>query len=129
LFCFIYTFLNIFRFKICILTSFFAFNALVASLVASFAPAAPGIPICTNASVSLPTALCSAISSNGLILSKNCSTDAAVFVPAPKSINSAPSDTTPSGTLIKPDAIPATKAVAPDTSLSSSASGVKVVSP
>jgi hypothetical protein len=102
---------------------------LVASLVASFAPATPGTPICTKASVNLPIALCSATSSNGFILSKNCSTDAAVSVPAPKSINSAPKDTTPSGTFIKPDANPATKAVAPDTSLLSSASGVNVVSP
>ena len=33
---------------------------------------------------------------------KNCSTDAAVFVSAPKSINSAPRDTTPSPTLMRP---------------------------
>jgi hypothetical protein len=59
--------------------------------------------------------------------SKNCSTDAAVLVPTPKSINSAPKETTPSGTLIRPDAIPDTNAVAPDTSLFSSATS-KLVS-
>ena len=55
--------------------------------------------------------------------SKNCSTDAAVSVSTPRSINSAPNDTTPSPTLITPDAKPAVKAVAPLTSLLSSASG------
>ena len=96
---------------------------------AALKPAVPGTPICVNISANLPIVLSSAISSNGFILSKNCSTDAAVLVPAPKSISSAPKDTTPSGTFIKPDAIPATKAVAPETSLSSSASGTNVVSP
>ena len=106
-----------------------AFNAFVASVVASFAPAPPGIPICINASVILPMALSSAISSKGFNVSKKVSTLAAVFVSAPRSINSAPKDTTPSTVLIAPDANPATKAVAPDISLLSSASGTKVVSP
>ena len=92
-------------------------------MVASFAPAPPGIPICTKASDNLPIALCSAISSNGLSLSKNASTCAAVFVSAPRSMSSAPRDTTPSTVFIRPEPRPATNAVAPDTSLLSSASG------
>jgi hypothetical protein len=39
-------------------------------------------------------------------LSKNCSTDAAVFVPKPKSKSSAPKDTKPSGTFNTPDNTP-----------------------
>jgi hypothetical protein len=92
------------------LFAFFAFNALLASLVAVLNPTAPGIPTCTNASVILPAAFLSAISSNGFISSKNCSTCAALFVSKPKSISSAPRDTIPSGTFIRPDTIPASPA-------------------
>ena len=42
--------------KLISLPARFAFNAFVASIVASFAPAVPTEPICTNASVSLPIA-------------------------------------------------------------------------
>ena len=108
--------------KLTSLPAFFAFNAFVANVVASFAPAAPGIPICINASESLPMALCSAISSSGLSLSKNASTCAAEFSVAPRSKSSAPRDTTPSTVFMAPDPSPATNAVAPDTSLLSSAS-------
>ena len=87
--------------------AFFAFNALSANLVAVLNPIAPGIPTCTNASVILPAAFSDAISSNGFILSKNCSTCAALLVSKPRSISSAPRDITPSGTYIRPDAIPA----------------------
>ena len=66
-------------------------------------------------------ALSSATSSKGFNLSKNCSTSAAVSVPAPKSINSAPKETTPSGIFKRPDAIPAAAAVYHDVSLFSSA--------
>ena len=45
---------------------------------------------------------------------------------APRSINSAPNDTTPSPTLITPEARPAANAVAPDTSLLSSASATSI---
>ena len=81
----------------------------------------PGTPICIIASVSLPIPLSSATSSKGFNLSKNCSTLAAVSVPAPKSINSAPRDTTPSGIFIIPDIIPAAAAVYQEVSLSCSA--------
>ena len=64
-------FLTFADFKLTSLPAFFACIALVARVVASLAPAAPGIPIWTNASVSLPTALSSAISSKGFNLSKN----------------------------------------------------------
>ena len=93
-----------------------AFNALLASLVAIFAPAAAGVPICISACVSLPIALCSAISSKGFIVSKNFSTSSATSVPAPRSMSSAPSDTTPSTVLITPDATPAPTALSPLTS-------------
>ena len=43
--------------------------------------------------------------------SKNLSTDATVSVSAPKSISSAPNDTIPSGTLIKPYIKPAPNAL------------------
>ena len=101
--------LSALRFKYC--PVFLAFNAFVANLVASLAPIPAGKPICVITSVSLPNALCSATSSNGFILSKNFSTSTAYSVPKPKSISSAPNDTIPSGTLIKPDAMPATPAV------------------
>ena len=78
--------------------------------MANLKPTAPGIPTCTNASVRRPAALSPAISSKGLSLSKKTSTSDAISVPAPKSINSAPNDTTPSGILINPDAIPAVAA-------------------
>ena len=55
-------------------------------------------------------ALSSATSSNGFILSKNSSTLAAVSVSAPRSNSSAARENTPSGTLIKPDSIPAAPA-------------------
>ena len=65
--------------------------------------------------------LSSATSSKGFILSKNCSTLATVSVSAPRSINSAPNDTIPSGTLIRPDTKPAPSAVYQLVSLFSSA--------
>ena len=108
--------------KLTYLPAFFARIAFVANVVANLAPAPPGKPICINASVSLPTALCSAISSKGFKLSKNVSTFAAVLVSAPKSISSAPNDTTPSTVLIKPDPTAAENAAAPPTSLGSSKS-------
>jgi len=79
-------------------------------LVAVLKPTVPGIATCVIASVNLPIALSSATSSKGLIVSKNFSTSTTVFVSKPKSINSAAKETTPSGTFIKPDAIPATPA-------------------
>ena len=97
----------------------FAFNALVASLVAIFAPAAAGIPIWIKACVSLPTALCSAISSKGFNLSKSSSTSIAALSDIPNaSMSSAPRDTTPSTVLIKPEPTPAAAAVRPPTSSS-----------
>jgi hypothetical protein len=50
---------------------------LVASLYPIFAPAPAGNPTEINASVILPIAFCSAISSNGFNLSNACSTLAA----------------------------------------------------
>ena len=65
-------------------TNLFAFFALInflAILLATpkvaFAPNVPNVPICPIASDILPAALCSANSSKGFILSKNCSTSAA----------------------------------------------------
>ena len=101
--------------------AFFAWKYLSANLLPSLKPCAPGTPIDTKASVSLPIPLSAATSSNGLSLSKICSISAAVFVSKPKSISSAPNENTPSGTLIKPDAIPARPAVYHDLSLFSSA--------
>ena len=122
-FAFLAPLLTLAALKLTSLPALFALNAFVANVVASFAPAPAGIPICINASDILPAALCSAISSNGFILSKNVSTCAAVFVSAPRSMSSAPRDTTPSTVLITPDPKPATNAVAPLTSLFFSASG------
>ena len=103
--------------------AFLAFNALVASLLAIFAPAAAGTPIDTNASTILPAARCSAISSNGFIVSNTCSTFAAAFsVNSNASISSAPRDTKPSGIFNTPDATPASAASICDTSWLSSAS-------
>ena len=116
-------FLTFGDFRLTSLPAFFACIALVAKVVASLAPAAPGIPIWTNASVSLPTALSSAISSKGFNLSKNASTCAAVSVSAPRSMSSAPKDTTPSTVFIRPEAAPAANAVKLDTSLFFSADG------
>ena len=96
--------------KLSELPALLVFKALSANFCPNLKPTPPGIPICVNASVSLPTALLWAYSSKGLSLSKNCSTSAAVSVSAPKSINSAASENTPSGTLMIPDAIPATPA-------------------
>jgi hypothetical protein len=56
-------------------------------------------------------------------LSKNCSTDAAVFVPKPKSKSSAPKDTKPSGTFNTPDNTPDIAASIFPISLLPSASG------
>ena len=77
------------------------------TLVAALKPTPPGIPICVNTSTSLPATLSCAVSSNIFTLSKNCSTSAALFVSAPRSISSAPRDTTPSTVLRIPDAKPA----------------------
>ena len=104
------------------LSAFLAFKAFVAILRATLKPIAPGTPICTNASTNLPAAFSCAISSNGFILSKNTSTSAARFVSAPKSINSAPNETTPSGTLIIPDTNPAAAALKAFLSLPNSSS-------
>ena len=81
--------------------------ALSANFVAALNPAVPGIPICVNTSVSLPTTLSCAVSSNIFMSSKNCSTPAAVLESAPRSMSSAPRDTTPSTVLRIPDAQPA----------------------
>ena len=81
--------------------------ALSASLVAALNPAVPGIPICVNTSTSLPATLSCAVSSNIFTSSKNCSTLAAVLESAPRSMSSAPKDTTPSTVLRIPDAKPA----------------------
>ena len=90
------------------LPALLALTAFDARVVAIFAPAAPGTPICTKASTNLPAAASCAFSSNIFILSKACSTLAAASVVIPvASISSAPKDTIPSGTLIIPDAIPA----------------------
>jgi hypothetical protein len=80
-------------------------------LFATLYPIAPGTATCTIASVSLPIAFSSAISSNGFNLSKKFSTSAARLVSAPKSINSAPNENTPSGIFNNPDAIPDAAAV------------------
>ena len=55
-------------------------------------------------------------------LSYQVGSSAAVLVSRPKSINSAANEKTPSGTLIKPDAIPLAKDEYQDRSLSLSAS-------
>ena len=117
----LYTFSIPFRtflpFKFTYVPAFLAFNALVASLLAIFAPAAAGTPIDTNASVILPAARCSAISSNGFIVSNTCSTFAAAFsVNSNASISSAPRDTKPSGIFKTPEATPASAASICDTS-------------
>ena len=85
----------------------FALRADRASLVASVYPVVDGIPKLTKVSVSLPAVVDSAISSKGLILSKKDSTDAAISVSKPKSINSAPRETNCSGILNRPEPIPA----------------------
>ena len=98
------------------LPALFAANALLAKLaarieLAAFTPSvAPLIatgPIDANAWVILPIPLDSATSSKGFKSSKNFSTSSAVSVPSPRSISSAPNETTPSGILIRPDATPA----------------------
>ena len=106
------------------LPSLRAFNTFFANLLPCLNPIVLGIPIDTNASVILPAPFFSAISSNGFNVSKNCSTFAAVFESAPRSISSAAKETIPSGTLIIPDAIPAAPAVYQLVSLFSS-SGIK----
>ena len=86
-----------------------AFLAPIA-LLANLKPIVPGTPIWTNASVNLPKPVSSAKSSaptKSCIESKVFSTLAARSLPKPRSINSAAREKTPSGTLIKPDAIPA----------------------
>ena len=62
--------------------------------------------------------LASASSSNGFKSSKNFSTDAAVSVPKPRSINSAPKDAKAFGILIRPVATPASADVIKCTSSS-----------
>ena len=98
------------------LPAFFACKALLAKLAArkllaaftpSVAPLTATGPIDASACVNLPIPLDSATSSNGFKSSKNFSTDSAVSVPNPRSISSAPNETTPSGILIRPDATPA----------------------
>ena len=74
----------------------------------------------TRSSVILPAAVASAFSSKGFILSKNCSTFAALFVSAPRSISSAPKDTKPSGIFIRPYAMPDRTDSTTPTSLSTS---------
>ena len=88
---------------------FFAFFPLIAAF-AKLAPLVkaipPGIPRLTNVSVIFPAVVASAASSKGLISSNHCSTFAALLVPAPRSMRLAPKDITPSGILIRPEAIP-----------------------
>ena len=100
--------LGAFKFKY--VPAFFALIALFDKFKAILAPAVPKDTTCVNASVILPAAFCSATSSNGLILSKNCSTSTAVFVSKPRSTSSAPRDTIPSGIFISPDSTPFTPA-------------------
>ena len=104
---------------------FFAFLALIA-LLAKLAPLVnakpPGTPMFTKASVIFPEALSCAVSSKIFMPSKNFSTFAAVLVSAPKSINCAPKDITPSGIFIAPEAIPAKADSINPTSFSSGSS-------
>ena len=102
-----------------------AFKALavnfLAALFATLNPTPPGTAIWTMASVNFPINLSSATSSKGFNLSKNSSTSAALSVSIPRSINSAPNETIPSGILIIPDARPAAKDLYQLVELSSSA--------
>ena len=102
--------------KLATFPALFASKALLAKLAARsllavctpiWAPLTAGSPICVKACVIRPTVLASAVSSKGLIVSKNCSTLAADSVPNPRSISSAPSEKIPLGILIKPDPTPA----------------------
>ena len=81
--------------------------ACLASFVPILYPVAPGIPRLTKVSTTLPVVVASAISSKGLILSKNCSTAAAPLVPNPKSTRVAPKEINSSGILKRPDPTPA----------------------
>ena len=94
-------------FKLAYVPAFFALIALSANLVASLKPTPPGIPICVNTSTSLPTVLSCAVSSKIFMSSKNLSISATLLESAPRSMSSAPRDTTPSTVLINPDARPA----------------------
>ena len=89
------------------LPPFFPAKATSANLPAVFAASPAGTARLTNNSDILPAVVCCAYSSKGFISAKNSSTSVAVSVPAPKSINVAPRDTTPSGILKKPEPIPA----------------------
>ena len=100
--------------------AFLASNAFFANLLPNLNPYVLGTPIETSASVNLPAPCFCASSSKGLIVSKNCSTLPAVLVSKPRSINSAARENIPSGTLNKPDAIPAAPAVYQAVSLLSS---------
>ena len=83
-----------------------ALIAFSASLLPSLKPYPPGIPMLTSSSVIFPAAVASALSSNVVRSSKNCSTSAALLVPAPRSISVAPNENAPLGIAIKPDAMP-----------------------
>ena len=89
------------------LPAFLPAIATFAKLLPALNAIPPGTPMLIISSVILPAVVASAASSNGFILSKNSSTDAAVLVSAPKSINDAPNENIPSGILNKPDPIPA----------------------
>ena len=89
------------------LPPFLAANAPLAKLLPALNATPPGIAKLVMSSVILPAVVASAASSNGFIFAKNSSTDAAVFVSAPKSINDAPNENIPSGILNKPEPIPA----------------------
>ena len=60
----------------------------------------------TNSSVILPAAVASAFSSNVVRSSKYCSTLAALFVPAPRSMSVAPNENRPLGIAMAPETIP-----------------------
>ena len=66
----------------------------------------PGTPILTSVSTSLPAAVASAFSSKSVRSSKNASTSAAVFEPAPRSTNVAPREKKPLGIAMAPDTTP-----------------------
>ena len=57
--------------------------------------------------VILPAAVASAFSSKSVRSSKNASTSAALFVPAPRSINVAPREKKPLGIAMAPETTPA----------------------
>jgi len=83
-----------------------ALTADLANLCPCLKAIPPGIPMLTSVSTSLPAAVASAFSSKVVRSSKKASTSAALFVPAPRSINVAPREKKPLGIAIRPDATP-----------------------